>query len=332
MHPLDAKSYSDLFTKDNLKHDYIQLMRIYHPDRYKGSDACKICAKINALYEEAKVHIDDDTWGDESNVIYISLKNGRKKRIKYLYQGFNETGRYYIGNTIVVFSFTKKKFFDNYLSSVKKIKYADDKIKNYFERFMPEIIDSFTSADDTYYIVVRKTADVYPLWLVMDIFKQKEHAAWLSTRLFNLSAFLSTSGIVHDGIAITTIFVSLESHGAYLLGGWQYATSEGSKMIGTNKEVYSIMSPRTKADKTANYNTDTMAIKNVIGRLLSGKDYRAKTYRDFVNIVGEVWANFLLQSDDQPIDVVHKWEDVRDKSFKEHRFVKVDIPENVYTK
>ena len=327
MHPLDAKSYSDLFTKHNLKHDYIQLMRIYHPDRYKGSDATKICAKINALYEEAKVHIDDDTWGDESNVIYISLKNGRKKRIKYLYQGFNETGKYYIGNTIVIFSFTKKKFFDNYLSSVKKIKYADNKIKTYFERFMPEIIDSFTSADDKYYIVVRKTADVYPLWLVMDIFKQKEHAAWLSTRLFNLSAFLSTSGIVHNGIAISTIFVSLEFHGASLLGGWQYATSEGSKMIGTNKEVYSIMSPSTKANKIANYNTDTMAIKNIIGRLLGGK-----TYRDFVNIVGEVWANFLMQSEDQPIDVGHKWEDVRDKSFKEHRFVKVDIPENVYTK
>jgi hypothetical protein len=248
-------------------------------------------------------------------------------RVKYLYQGINETGEYYIGNTIVIFSFTKKKFFDNYLSSVKKIKYADDKIKNYFERFMPEIIDSFTSVDDKYYIVVKKTADVYPLWLVMDIFKQKEHAAWLSTRLFNLSAFLSTSGIVHNGIAISNIFVSLEFHGASLLGGWQYATSEGNKMIGTNKEVYSVMSPSTKANKLANYNTDTMAIKHIICRLLGGK-----TYRDFVNIVGEVWADFLMQSEDQPIDVVHKWEGVRDKSFKEHRFVKVDIPENVYTK
>ena len=327
MHPLDAKSYSDLFTKDNLKADYIELMKTYHPDRYKGSDASKICAKINALYEEAKAHINDDTWGDESNVIYITRKNDIKMRVKYLYQGINETGEYYIGNTIVIFSFTKKKFFDNYLSSVKKIKYADDKIKNYFERFMPEIIDSFTSVDDKYYIVVKKTVDVYPLWLVKDIFKQKEHAAWLSTRLFNLSAFLSTSGIVHNGISISNIFVSLEFHGASLLGGWQYATSEGNKMIGTNKEVYSVMSPSTKANKLANYNTDTMAIKHIICRLLGGK-----TYRDFVNIVGEVWADFLMQSEDQPIDVVHKWEDVRDKSFKEHRFVKVDIPENVYTK
>ena len=39
MHPLDAKSYSDLFTKHNLKHDYIQLMRIYHPDRDKYLEA-----------------------------------------------------------------------------------------------------------------------------------------------------------------------------------------------------------------------------------------------------------------------------------------------------
>lgn len=325
--PIKAKSYSDLFTEDNLKADYIELMKTYHPDRYKGSDASKICAKINALYEEAKVHINDDTWGDESNIIYISLKNGRKKRIKYLYQGINETGEYYIGNTIVVFSFTKKKFFDNYLSSVKKIKYADHKVKDYFERFMPEIIDSFTSADDKYYVVIRKTADVYPLSLVKDIFKQKEHAAWLSTRLFNLSAFLSTSGIVHNGISISNIFVSLEFHGASLLGGWQYAASEGSKMIGTNKQVYSIMSPSTKANKIATYNTDTMAIKDIICELLGGK-----TYRELVSIVGEVWANFLLQSEDHPLDVVNKWEDVRDKSFKEHRFVKVDIPENVYTK
>lgn len=322
---LDAKSYSDLFTKDNFKAEYIALMKIYHPDRYKGSDASKICAKINALYEEAKVHINDDTWGDESNIIYISLKNGRKKRIKYLYQGTNENGEYYIGNTIVVYSFTKKKFFDNYLSSVKKIKYADNKVKDYFERFMPEIIDNFTSADDKYYIVIRKTADVYPLELVKDIFKQKEHAAWLTTRLLNLSAFLSTTGLVHNGISISNIFVSLEFHGASLLGGWQYATSEGSKMIGTNKQVYSIMLPSTKANKIANYNTDTMAIKDIICKLLGGK-----TYRELVSIVGEVWANFLLQSEDQPLDVVNKWEDVRDKSFKEHRFVKVDIPENVY--
>lgn len=323
--PLDAKSYSDLFTHDNLKAEYIALMKIYHPDRYKAKDASKICAKINALYEEAKVHINDDTWGDESNIIYISLKNGRKKRIKYLYQGINENGEYYIGNTIVVYSFTKKKFFDNYLSSVKKIKYADNKVKDYFERFMPEIIDNFTSADDKYYIVIRKTADVYPLELVKDIFKQKEHAAWLTTRLLNLSAFLSTTGLVHNGISISNIFVSLEFHGASLLGGWQYATSEGSKMIGTNKQVYSIMLPSTKANKIANYNTDTMAIKDIICKLLGGK-----TYRELVSIVGEVWANFLMQSEDKPLDVVNKWEDVRDKSFKEHRFVKVHIPENVY--
>lgn len=323
--PLDAKSYLDLFTKNNFKAEYIALMKLYHPDRYRASDADKICAKINALYEEAKVHINDDTWGDESNIIYISLKNGRKKRIKYLYQGINENGEYYIGNTIVIFSFTKKKFFDNYLSSVKQIKYVDNKVKDYFERFMPEIIDNFISADDKYYIIIRKTSDVYPLELVKDIFKQKEHAAWLSTRLFNLSAFLSTTGLVHNGISISNIFVSLEFHGASLLGGWQYAVSEGSKMIGTNKQVYSIMSPSIKANKLADYNTDTMAIKNIICRLLGGK-----TYRELVNIVGEVWANFLMQSEDQPIDVVHKWEDVRDKSFKEHRFVKVDIPENVY--
>lgn len=323
--PIKAKSYSDLFTKDKLKADYIELMKTYHPDRYRASDADKICAKINTLYEEAKAHANDDTWGDESNIVYITLKDGHRKRIKYLYKGINENGEYYIGNTIVVYSFSKKKFFDNYLSSVKKIKYADNKVKEYFERFMPEIIDNFISADDKYYIIIRKTSDVYPLELVKDIFKQKEHAAWLTTRLLNLSAFLSTTKLVHNGISISNIFVSLEFHGASLLGGWQYAVSEGSKMIGTNKQVYSIMSPSTKANKLANYNTDMMAIKNIICRLLGGK-----TYRDFVNIVGEVWANFLMQSEDQPIDVVHKWEDVRDKSFKEHRFVKVHIPENVY--
>lgn len=325
MDPSKAKVYLDLFTKDNLKAEYIELMKKYHPDRYKGKDAGEICAKINSLYEEAKSHAASDTWGDEANVVFVVTADGHKKRIKYLYQGMNENGCYYVGNTIVVYSFAKKKFFDNYLNAVKRIHYADDALKDYYERFMPNVLDSFESGDGKYYIVLKKSADVYPLTLVKDIFKQKEHAAWLTTRLLNLSAFLCTTGLVHNGFSMDNVFVSLENHGASLLGGWQYAIGEGEKMIGTNKQVFEVMPAKVKSDKMASHDTDTLAINNILCTLLGGR-----VYRDLEGIVGKPWAEFLLRKEVHPFDAVTKWEEVRDASFKEHKFVHVNIPDNPY--
>jgi len=347
---LNASSYSDIFKdKKTFKKEYASLILKFHPDKNNDPDSIKVSIKLNQFYAEAKKHLVNDTWGIIGNTLIVKKTEDASQKITYRYSFDSEVGKVYVGNKIIVYQFDDKKYYSRYLDAVNSIKYQDTAMEEYFSRFLPKIHDHFESLDGKYYIVLKKTEEVYPLNLVADVFSKKEHSAWIMTRLLNICILLYANGFVHNGICIDNCFVSLKDHGLSLLGGWQFACPEGVKMTGTTLEIYNNLPDDIKNDKIARYITDIECSKMIVKNLLGDN-----TFLGLEKICGESMARFLAQTkrnnvtisrrffgsdvfekmERTPLDELREWEKVKKKTFPKPEFIRIDdiTTDNVFNR
>lgn len=328
---LEAKSYTEIFTKENYKKEFHQLIAQYHPDKCDDPKALDVTVKLNQFYQEAKNHATNDTWGTGANILYIKKTESTSMKASYRYMFESEVGPVYIGDHIVIYEFSDKKYYDRYLDAVDLIKYKDKKMQDYFKRFVPNIHDKIESYDSKYFIVLKKPSEVYPLRLVLDIFKTKIHSAWVVSRLINFCCLFYVNKFVHCGIAIDSCFVSLRNHGLYLLGGWQFGRPIGVKMFGTTKEIYDVLPDSIKRKKIACTQVDIESSKALVKKLLD-----SNTYHQLVDKCGVHMATFLnntnYDEDATPMDELSAWEKARTATFPKHEFVKINemSPEEVF--
>lgn len=65
---------SELFTVKNIKREYRALAKIWHPDVSKVKEALYIMSKINALYNEGQILIDQNKFYEKERIIYRGRK------------------------------------------------------------------------------------------------------------------------------------------------------------------------------------------------------------------------------------------------------------------
>ena len=327
---LNAKSYLDIFTRNEYVSQYKQFITQYHPDIWKDERAVEVTMKLNQFYKEAKDHDTSDTWGTGSNVLSIK-KSGSSIKAAFRYSFESEVGPVYVGDHIVIYEFSDKKYYSRYLDALDLIKYKDSKMKNYFSRFLPVIHDKVESTDGKYFVVLKKSDDVYPLSLVTDIFKDKVHSAWILTRLMNFCCLFYYNKFVHCGICIDNCFVSLKDHGLFLFGGWQFGRPNGVKMFGTTKLIYDNLQDSIKSKKVAVPQIDIESSKLMVKKLLG-----CNSYTQLVDKSSREMAIFLnntnYDEDSTPMDELQAWENARKATFPKNEFIKIkDIsPEEVF--
>ena len=273
---LNAKYCGDLFANNNetAKQEYRNLVKSIHPDICSHPHAETAMKKLNALYRRAEECFSLMIW-EQTNRVWLIDKSGKRILVSYLCSNDFELGKRYVCNEAVVYVLnpSAKKYYDNYLKSVKALRYANDKMKMEMSRFMPSITMNFECSDRKYAIVVKKSEDMLPMDLLissLDNTTDDRHMAWMISRLNNIVCFLSYNKVSHNGIVLSNCFVSPKYHSISLLGGWWYASPFDSKMIGTTKEVYNNMPALEKTEKTGTALTDLESVK-AIGRLLSKK-------------------------------------------------------------
>lgn len=326
---LSVSKCGDLFPNniDATKTKYKELVKEWHPDSNKNPKAQEVFQKITELYNAALELFKQGTW-EKTNYILISKKDGKRIALNYDTVFDFELGTCYVTKTKIVYVLgsDKKKYFDNALVRIKSLKYADKRMEETLKRCMPKIYQTFQTNNDEYIIVLDKTADVYPLKNVFEYFDDKivdRHVAWITSRLCNLTCFLKYNGIVHNGININNCFVSPEHHSILLLGGWWYTTKENEKMIGTTKDIFSVMSVTAKGNKKSSYLTDLESVK-LLGRQLLGETNCRKLSLD--STIPKAFINFLVSgSGDDAYKEYAKWDKALTDSYGARKFIKMEV-------
>lgn len=318
---LSSKKCGDLFSsadKQVVIAEYREIARAYHPDISSDPQANEVMAKVNQLYEEALKLIESGAW-EVSNRLILRDKSGKKYIGKYLKQFPFELGEAYIANSTVTYVFkeNQKRFFDNAVSQIKGLRYANKKMEEEMSRFMPRILYALSLDDGRFCLVLNKPEDVFLLSDIKDFFGGSlpdRHVAWIMSRLSNLCCYFSYTGIAHNGLTLQNCFICPSKHSILPLGGWWYAQRIGEKMLGVPSAVYDIMPIKAKSEKLSDIITDLESTK-LIGRQLSDISSLPKPFQSFLN----------SGSAHNAIEEFNRWNTTLDKSYGERKFVNMQV-------
>ena len=324
---LRAKLCGDIFSRSEkaiVVSEYREMARAYHPDVCKLPNATEITAKINELYSTALHLIELGKW-ESSNSVQFQDTAGKKYISRFLKTAPFELGTMYIsdGAVIYVFETQYSRYYDNAVSQIKALDYADETMKTEMSRFMPTIRFNFETTDGKKVLILKKTHDVFLLSDVQKAFGGKipdRHVAWIISRLCNLCCYFDYTGIAHNGLTIDNCLISPEYHTVMPLGGWWYTKKIGEPLIGVPRSVYDVMPIKAKSDKISSCQTDLEAIK-LIGRQLIDKDTAPKPIMDFLNCGSSANAR----------NEFAKWDSALDAAYGKRQFVEMKINKsNIY--
>lgn len=317
---LKIEKCGDLFPNnpEKAKLEFRRLAKRFHPDSSSGDSAEDVFKHINELYVKADEMFSAGTW-EATNYIEISSSTGRLTKLKYLRMRCFELGVQYIANNVVVYVLDgrNKKYYDNMVRSIKKIRYRDPAMEKEFSRYMPEILDAFESTEGKWVIAVSKSPDVFLLKDLLEHFNgsiEDRHVAWMISRLCNLCCFLDFNHLSHNGISLDNCYVSPEYHSILLLGGWWYCVPQGEKMIGTQAHIFDIMTPKVKTDKIGSIMTDLESVKLLAATLL-GKTKAPDTFDKWVQ----------TGSSGSAVDDFEKWNKALNESYGARKFITMEL-------
>lgn len=330
---LSVTKCGDIFPygEENVKAKYKELAKEWHPDTNNNPDAPNVFAKITELYDKALELSANGKW-EKTNYILISKDNGKKIAINYDTHFDFELGACYVTKTKIVYILgsDNEKYYNNAIQRIRSLRYKDNKMKNDLSRFLPKIYQTFNTTNGEYVIVLDKTEDVYPLKNVYEYFDNRiddRHAAWIISRLCNLTCYLRFNGLVHNGININNCFISPKDHSILLIGGWWYAAKEEESMIGTTKDIYAVMLVSAKESKKASPLTDLESVK-LLGRQLLGETSCRKLSLDCS--IPKPFVNFLTGgSCNNSYEEFTKWDKALEDLYGKRKFVNMEI-KNLY--
>lgn len=319
---LSAKKCGDLFPKNKTsrKELYHRLLQKYHPDVYDGAQADELAQRINTLYERADKCDELGIW-EESNKVYFTDEQGKKRALNYQTEHTFGLGKRYISQNVVAYEFegSYEQFGRNAAKYVDNLTYKTEGIQQMMEMFLPKIKEHFKTDKGTYVVVFSKTPDVYCLGDILKYFggnMPPVHAAWVITRTLNFCCYMQTHGLVHNGITIDNIFVSPEYHSVIPIGGWWSTVERGEPILGIEKEVYSSLPKRIANNKIGHIITDIECLRYVARKLLGGEYYTAPE---------KLRAWIEGHTDESAVNELYKWESHREAAFGARKFIPLEV-------
>lgn len=256
-----------------LKSIYRKMSALWHPDKHISDrqDTSKVFAHIKALYESAVNKLKQGTLG-KGLVVKFQTKNGKEFLFKYQKEKDFELGKVYITNEYVAWCFLPeyKTNAQEGLEKIKKLKFADDKMKSEFSKYVPHIAESFET--ENYFVVVMKKEkgflnlkDVFDYYVKME----PKHMAWVISTMYNLACFFKYNGIMHGGFTLDNYYINPGNHEGYALGGWWYSKNFGEKLEILSEVAVDVAPVSLLNSKKASEGLDLEMIK-LAGRIMLG--------------------------------------------------------------
>lgn len=256
-----------------LKNIYRKLSALWHPDKHitDKKDTGQIFVHIKLLYESALKKLGDGTLGKGLTVSF-KTKDDKQFIFKYQRERDFELGKCYITNEYVAWCFLPeyKKNAQEGLERIKRLKFADDKMKKEFSKYVPKI-DKILETSEYFIIVMKKEKEFLNLKDVFEYHVKMEpkHMAWVLSTMYNIGCFLKYNGVMHGGITLENYFINPSNHEGYVLGGWWYSKNFGEKIEMLSEVAVDVAPVSLLNSKKAQEGLDLEMIK-LAGRIMLG--------------------------------------------------------------
>ncbi len=319
------------------KSEYHILSRRWHPDRNKESKATTVFQRITELYRKAQELIKAKRWRGagilELQIAGSGAASPVLRRMKYLKIIPFELGEMYLGETEIVFAVERQyaDLFENAKRHIAKFRFANDAMRKEIEHCLPGKAEYFNAAERLI-MILPKAAEMV---LLEDLIKYLDgaidarHVGWMTNRLYNLACYFQYAGIVHQDISPRTFFVSPESHGGILLGGWWYARHQGETINALPNRTIKFAPSDVLRHKRADNRTDLELIRQT-GREIFGESVGMpiKANRKLPTAMAR-WFNGVTSG--SAVTDYELWRNVLEMDFGAPRFVRLEVePSAVY--
>lgn len=327
---LDFKTPEQLFSKENIEHEWKILRSLWHPDKNKQLDAEQVFKYLQELYNDANKLISNNIWKGAADIEIIS-SDGTKFIIRYKKMHIFELGMMCISSTKICFIIKPEyeKLFDNGIRTIQnQIKYPAQKFKDEFERYMPKIVKVLKNTNVGHVLVLEKTPDLILLHDLLDYTGRQlpsRHTAWIISSLCNLLCFFELIKIVHLGLSEYTLFISPKHHSICIYGGWWYAKENESKMLAIPSTLATILPSNIFVDKLAKFKYDRQLVKAIGLLSLGDKMMTGSSLLKNPDIPKPMLDFFRSQSNITSFEMYEQWSKVLDASFGKRTFVNLDV-------
>ncbi len=174
---LNATKPEDIFTKALYRKEYLQFQKLLHPDICQLLGAEDAAKKLNLFRTEMEGYSKIE---EDAGVMQV------------------------VNDTTLAFRGDKALLMQS-LENYKKLMSLTDEASLHFRKYLPA---SMELKDDVLY--VKSTERMIPL---THLTLPQEHVTWLTSRMFELAAWLHQSGYCHAGINPESICIVPETHG-----------------------------------------------------------------------------------------------------------------------
>jgi len=325
-----------LFSKgaeDQVKKEYRQLAKRWHSDHNPDPRAKDVMQRLSLLYDKANEKIKLKQW-QEPHLFRFQDLSGKKYQVNYLKKSPFDLGDMYIAKTTVTFVLKKddRDLFENAKNTITHFSYPNKDMQEKLVNVLPQIVGSFETSDSLVMILKKDPDDI----LMSDVITHEKgkiepvHAAWMISRLHNLSCYLEWSELTHNAITPENCFVSPKDHNVSLLGGWWYAAREGEKLKALPASTVKMVSPTLFDRPIASKKVDLSLIR-ATGREILG-DATGMSFIGSKDIPEAMtsWVNGPSSGDARQ-DYKIWSENVLTNSFGARRFVEMKLsPNDIY--
>lgn len=319
-----------LFDKNKIKMQFMKLRKRWHPDYCSLPNAGDVFHHIQTLKEKADELFASGMWnGDNGEIEFTILPDGKHYVFRYESVRAIDVGKMYVGKEKVLFM-VKEEFSDLYKNAkhaIDAFPFVNSKIAKEFGQFFPNSTFIGKTSNE-FVMMIKKPKDVYCLADIIDYYEgevHQKHVAWIGSGLFNLSAMMQVSGMIHNGLTADAIFIRPSDHSVYLYGGWWYSAKIGRKLSAIPSKMARVLPNQFFVDKEASSCYDGSQIKATLIEALGDKTMLGSSLLKGSD-VSKPLLSWLRSSDKQTaIDRYSSWYKILEKAFGKRRFTKMEI-------
>ncbi len=322
---LAIREPEQLFTREKIKSEYKDLVKIWHPDaNHTHPKAEDIFKKIVELYKKGLEKIESGIWQIPGELLLTDV-SGKTYRLKFKKSHSIGLGEVYIGLTTLVYTFKKehKSISNTAQARIKGFKFADDKMRELMKPRLPEIVKVFETPDRIVMVLKKENGEVL-LQDLIDYFKGKiepKSAAWIISRTLDFVCYCQYANLVHCSINPLSVFVTPETHKGALYGGWGFATEKGKPI--TSVPLFTATNgPVTILKKKVADPKIDLECARAVGRAILGDEKGFKMHSDTPTAM-KTWL--CSASAGNAFEDLDQWHRVLKDSFGARRFTKMEV-------